>query len=674
MSISFQCGHKDVNEVEETWHILSHYYGEFPDKIRYTMARFIDENKDYCYKLAQQLLTRRNIDTNIFFSRLILPGKPVDEVGLLLFAIIFKTQIGVILAGHIWTTSPLQDIHKCEIVLVFRGHMKFWETKPVINVTITPVTEKEHSKDIATVQEINMSPQSIRDILMSKHAESEATSAPDYFSMPQERQFACRSTIMSDILNIVGQCEAYVRGPRFGTVQGHPRARAVKVSTPHSTKLSLSRKRKRKLPATSTTSIVKVPKTDTETVKTASKELVTAITSADMPVSKELLNVLVPGTTSSTAGGSDPEGDKAIRSPDRYALNDPSGSLPTVQPPANPSAQIVDSAVIPADSMLQEDEPVVTSVKECPVHGQQVNIPVPFEVNVIIDNTDEKSVSVTEKKAEEVVEEPAIKPAAEIADPEGDKAIRSSDRYALNDPSGSLSTPVTLKTETTSVKRTTRSARKPVETTSPAKKVHKESKTKAKGTVTKSNIKADIAEENAEALGRRTRTVIVSEGSTCKYCKKKFSTRNALVKHEQSHVDYHYSCEECGKLFQYPSQLEEHNRKHTGELIACTFPKCDRKFVAKRSMLHHLRTHTAKKIECQVCDFKTTTNANMIQHMRGYHGEGWNSKCGLKFSSPTGLAAHNKTDCKACEQVIIKERKKTVNVAKQVLKDRKKKI
>ena len=68
----------------------------------------------------------------------------------------------------------------------------------------------------------------------------------------------------------------------------------------------------------------------------------------------------------------------------------------------------------------------------------------------------------------------------------------------------------------------------------------------------------------------------------------------------------------------------------------------------------------------------TNTQANLWQHIRGTHGRGWVSPCGVKYSWPPKMFRHHKK-CQKCK--LMKQKKETgaEKLAKQIGKENAKK-
>ena len=155
---------------------------------------------------------------------------------------------------------------------------------------------------------------------------------------------------------------------------------------------------------------------------------------------------------------------------------------------------------------------------------------------------------------------------------------------------------------------------------------------------------ADLEKHNTDDHGGEPFKCTVIES-----CHKKFRGYNALHKHEKKHFIYKYFCPECGKRFQFPSELNAHSATHDDSLkLPCTYPKCKERCRDKFSLKQHLTTHFKdKKYRCDDCQKDFTDRGSYKQHMKGKHGDGYKSLCGVTYAWPDGKNSHEQ-NCELC--------------------------
>ncbi|XP_059616203.1 uncharacterized protein LOC132261415 [Phlebotomus argentipes] len=125
--------------------------------------------------------------------------------------------------------------------------------------------------------------------------------------------------------------------------------------------------------------------------------------------------------------------------------------------------------------------------------------------------------------------------------------------------------------------------------------------------------------KNAYVLGYRKHA--------CRHCKRRYASKEALVKHEKCHGPdgkLKVKCSLCNELFEDESQVKEHKKEFHKDEVTCTY--CKKVYAGERNLqihieLRHTKTKTLKKMS-YLC-----------------------GKCGKNFTSKTALLDHERSDC-----------------------------
>ncbi|XP_046602152.1 zinc finger protein 300 isoform X1 [Neodiprion pinetum] len=114
----------------------------------------------------------------------------------------------------------------------------------------------------------------------------------------------------------------------------------------------------------------------------------------------------------------------------------------------------------------------------------------------------------------------------------------------------------------------------------------------------------------------------------CSQCSKSFLSQQNLTQHERTHNGVkEYVCHQCGKAFGSPHNLEVHNIVHTGyKPYTCRI--CNKAFARKAEIRDHERTHTGEKpYQCEFCGATFSQRSNLQSHKRATHYNDKRYKC-----------------------------------------------
>ncbi|XP_014399293.1 PREDICTED: zinc finger and SCAN domain-containing protein 5B-like [Myotis brandtii] len=129
---------------------------------------------------------------------------------------------------------------------------------------------------------------------------------------------------------------------------------------------------------------------------------------------------------------------------------------------------------------------------------------------------------------------------------------------------------------------------------------------------------SSTVEPTGHPVGKESRRKVPYE---CQDCSKRFSYRSQLDIHQRTHTgERPFQCLVCLKGFIQASDLRVHQRIHTGEKpFFCKV--CEKRFTHKSTLRSHQRVHTQDNpYECDVCHKSFLHRGNLNVHMRTHSG------------------------------------------------------
>ncbi|XP_016951167.1 zinc finger and SCAN domain-containing protein 12 [Drosophila biarmipes] len=167
-------------------------------------------------------------------------------------------------------------------------------------------------------------------------------------------------------------------------------------------------------------------------------------------------------------------------------------------------------------------------------------------------------------------------------------------------------------------------------------------------------------------------------GYVCDQCGKTLQSYSGFIGHLQNHEPVkQFACPVCPERFSRKFRLKHHMAWHTGETpYQCEV--CSKRFVHKVALYKHKMIHDneTKRLECQVCGFKTRTKAHLERHMRSHTGDKpfacpvcnkrfsqmYNMKAHLREHESPGTNRHRRYHCPKCTHTFINEQNYVAHV------------
>ncbi|XP_070495387.1 uncharacterized protein [Chironomus tepperi] len=182
--------------------------------------------------------------------------------------------------------------------------------------------------------------------------------------------------------------------------------------------------------------------------------------------------------------------------------------------------------------------------------------------------------------------------------------------------------------------------------------------------ITSDSHKIPIIPYIPSAVPSRRMSTTSSDGSSstshpfqCKMCMAIFKRKIDMIHHLKSHSEAKFECQRCGMKFKFEGYFSKH------ECIACEL--CDKTFVLKQQLRNHQRIEhdiQMEMYECDLCGKKLRYRHGVLYHMSKTHMKYLEDKyecdiCGKRFKLKESIRLHVKNhesviECKLCDKKV----------------------
>ena len=102
-------------------------------------------------------------------------------------------------------------------------------------------------------------------------------------------------------------------------------------------------------------------------------------------------------------------------------------------------------------------------------------------------------------------------------------------------------------------------------------------------------------------------------------------------------------------------------------------PRYPQFYTTKWAMDLYFEVHVNQKFKCPKCLCDINTEPTLCQHVRGHHGPGWLSPCGIKHSWPAKMFWHHHK-CDKCKDIKEKRDSRATKLSNKITKEKQKNI
>ena len=96
--------------------------------MRKYLTDWMESHRYFVERVGGDLIRRKGLTVEDYMYNVVQPGVPLDKIGILLYACLYKIHFAIILEGKYWTTCRDEALNHANIYFIYCGHMQFFYT------------------------------------------------------------------------------------------------------------------------------------------------------------------------------------------------------------------------------------------------------------------------------------------------------------------------------------------------------------------------------------------------------------------------------------------------------------------------------------------------------------------------------------------------------------------
>ena len=96
--------------------------------MRKYLTDWMKSHRYFVERVGGYLIRRKGLTVEDYMYNVVQPHVPLDKIGILLYARMYKIHIAVILEGKYWTKNRDETLNCATLYLVYLGKMQFYDT------------------------------------------------------------------------------------------------------------------------------------------------------------------------------------------------------------------------------------------------------------------------------------------------------------------------------------------------------------------------------------------------------------------------------------------------------------------------------------------------------------------------------------------------------------------